>query len=472
MERVKSLDAAWLYLESPETPMHVGCLQIFALPRGAGRTYVKKLVQTARTITQLEPPFSLKRHRSALGSVLPSWEEETQPDMTHHVPHHALPEPGDARELENLVARLQSDELDTARPLWECHIIEGLADHRFAIFTKIHHSLLDGVGGMRLLETMLATSPKDRGLPALWSRHPDHHRSAPHDDGDHTPGAVIEHVLHFAATQLHAMQGLYRTAKAFGKAALDPKSSPLASPYTAPKSMLNGPVSQQHRLVTLDLSLTRVRRLGKRAGVTVNDVFLAMCAGALRRYMQEHNALPEQPLVAGLPVSLRPAGDTTVGTLVTFILSSLGTDLDDPVERLMAIHRSTLAAKHQLQELDRAALTEYTLLLMAPFIVKLLSGLGATGHPIFNLVISNVPGPSRPLYYNGARLTAMYPTSIVTHGQALNITVLSYARRLNVGFTACGHSVPHPERLAQYAVEALEELESSLQPRRRRRSAA
>lgn len=472
MERVRTLDSAWLYVESPSTPMHVGSVQIFTLPRGAGRGYVKKLVDAARSAADVRSPYSLKLHRSAMAALLPSWEDDPHPDLEYHVCHHALPSPGGDRELEDLVAQLQSEELDMTRPLWECHVIEGLARRRFAMFTKFHHSVIDGISGMHLLASGLSTDPHRRGQPAPWCVHPED-RKAP-AAAEHHPAreSAVRRFLHLANGQMHAIPSLVRMAKAFGQAARHPESSSLTVPYKAPKSVLNVPVSRHHRVATLELSMDRVHRLAHQAGVTLNDVFLALCASALRRYLQERGALPDQPLVAGLPVSIRPAGDTTIGTLVTFILSSLGTEIEDPLERLSAIHRATSAAKAELQKLDRAALTEYTLLLMGPFSVKLASGLGAVGHPVFNLTISNVPGPAEPLYFNGARLEAIYPTSIITHGQALNITVVSYAGHLDVGFTACSVALPHVERLPQLVSEACDELEGLLLPPRRRRVTA
>ncbi len=461
MKRVGPLDAAWLFVESQQTPMHVGCLQIFSLPPHAPAGYVGDLVRTLRAASSLAPPFSLKPQRSRLGALLPEWVEETRVDMRHHLRHSTLPAPGGENELEDLVSSLQSHELDMSRPLWECHLIEGLAGKRFALLTKIHHSLMDGIGGVRLLEAMLSPSSRRRHLPPPWSPHPGSGQPEHLESAGAAPPSV-EHFLRQAWVHLHALPGLYRAAVQFGKAALAPRGSVLSAPYRAPKSRLNGRVSSQRRLVTLQLPLRRVQRLAQRAGVTINDVLLALCAGALRRYLLELGALPRRPLVAGLPVSVRPTGDMSVGTAISFILASLATDLDHPLRRLAAIHRATAAAKAQLQTLERAALTEYTLLLMAPFILKLMTGLGAAGRPVFNLAISNVPGPRRHLYYNGARLEAMYPMSIITHGQALNITALSYAGQLNFGFSACARTLPQLRQLADYTADACAELESLL----------
>ncbi len=178
--------------------------------------------------------------------------------------------------------------------------------------------------------------------------------------------------------------------------------------------------------------------------------------------MLESNALPDKPLTAGIPVSVRPAGDMQVGTAISFILSTLGTDIADPLLRLQAIHASTSKAKNELQALTRKQIDGYTLMLMGPFIGSLVTGLGGRTRPVFNITISNVPGPQKPLYFNGARVDGVYPVSLVTHGQALNITCLSYAGKLNFGFTAARDTLPHMQRLSVYTGEALDELETLL----------
>ncbi|MDR3418070.1 MAG: wax ester/triacylglycerol synthase family O-acyltransferase [Nevskia sp.] len=460
--RVSPLDAAWLYVESPRTPMHIGCVEIFAKPKRAGADYTLKLYQAMLASTSVAKPFSLKLGRSALGAVLPSWVEEHSPDLEYHVRRTAVPQPGGESELATLLARLQNLPLDTSRPLWECYLIDGLENHRFAIYTKMHHSLVDGVGGMHLLQSGLSTDPHERNMPAPWACARGggavHKDSGAQHHGVHLHGA-LNHALETIAIQLRSGPELLRAFLALAKAALPGNHAVLAVPYTAPLTVFNNKISTQHQFAALQLPLQRLHELARRAEVKLNDVLLAICGGALRRFLKDADALPERSLVAGIPVSVRPHGDTTMGSAITFALSSLGTDVEHPARRLRGIHQATAAAKAHLQSMDRAALVDYTLLLMSPYILELLAGLGGRGHPVFNLVISNVPGPAQPLYYNGARLEAIYPLSILTHGQALNITVVSYDGQLNIGFTACKAAVPQLQRLADYTREALDELE-------------
>jgi WS/DGAT/MGAT family acyltransferase len=239
----------------------------------------------------------------------------------------------------------------------------------------------------------------------------------------------------------------------------------MALPFDAPLSALNGRVREKRRFATQQFPMARLRALADAAGSTLNDVVLALCGGALRRFLLERDDLPAQSLTAGIPVSVRPKDDTGTGNAISFIVATLGTDIEDAAGRLEAVRASVRFAKAHVQSLPRQAMMQYTVLLMAPTIVTLLSGIGGRTRPMFNITISNVPGPDKPLYFRGARLEAIYPASIVTHGQALNITCESYAGTMNFGYTGCHASVPSLQKLAVYTAEALEELEAAILPK-------
>ncbi len=457
MLRVGPLDRAWLLVESQATPMHVGCLQIFS--SAADTKTLTSTLALLRSHSRLAPPFSLKVDASGLNAFMPGWVELEHADLDHHLRRWTLPEPGGERELGELVSHLQGLELDMSRPLWECHVIDGLADDRYALMIKIHHALMDGIGGTRLLQVALSEDPMARGLPPPWSPHPDAGQP------EHLPVPQARWIPRGTLRKLRAQaRSLPGVGFAFGKllgAGLRGTHSALKAPYTAPACIFNQRVSTQRRIATQTLGFEQVRAVAHRSGTTINDVMLCLLAGALRRYLSDLGALPAKPLIAGLPVSIRPPGDMSVGTAVTFMLASLATDQSDPGLRLATIHASTQAAKQHLHKLDKKSLTAYTLLMMAPFITQLAIGLAGRTQPVFNLVISNVPGPRKTLYYNGSRLEAMYPLSISTHGQALNITIMSYQDQLDIGYTACNRNVPHVQRLAVYTREALAELEAA-----------
>jgi WS/DGAT/MGAT family acyltransferase len=229
--------------------------------------------------------------------------------------------------------------------------------------------------------------------------------------------------------------------------------------------VLNGRVNQARRFATQQYDLAELKNLATKADCSLNDIVLYLCATALRRFLGESDQLPSQPLTAGIPVNVRPADDQSTGNAISFIMANLATDIADPLERLTAIKASTARAKEHLQAMPKSALTQYTMMIMGPYTLQLLTGLGGRARPVFNITISNVPGPDRPLYWNGAKLEATYPVSLIAHGGALNITCLSYAGTLNFGFTGCRDTLPHMQRIAVYTGEALEELRDLLAAR-------
>ncbi len=461
------LDAAWLYVETAATPMHVAALQIFSPPPGSPDDYVGRILAGFRSGQVVGAPWNRRLAGGLIDRLFPSWVVEAQIDLDYHVRHSALPRPGGERELGVLVSRLHSHPLDFTRPLWECHFIEGLEDGRFAVYTKMHHSMIDGVSGMRLLQRMLSTDPGERGMPAPWSVTPRETTALTRDAGEEPAwrvSSLVDVVREHAGSLGNVGLAMLQMA---GKG----DSDPLTAPLTCPWSIINGRITPHRRLATQRLPLADMRELARRADCTLNDLVLAVCSSALRRYLAEADALPEDPITAGLPVNVRPADDEGLGTAISFICANLATHLEAPLDRLALIKASTQRAKQHLQGLPRTALTHYTVTFMAPYILQLLTGLGGRLRPVFNLTISNVAGPDRPLYLNGARMEAMYPMSLLSHGQALNITCLSYDGRLHFGFTGCRNTLPHMQRLAVYAGDALAELERAVPPPAVRRPA-
>ncbi|NJD36325.1 MAG: wax ester/triacylglycerol synthase family O-acyltransferase [Betaproteobacteria bacterium] len=460
--RLNPLDSAWLFTEARATPTHVGGLLQFRLPEGASKDFMRQLMAEFRGHRKFSPPWNRRLKYAFNKNPMPVWIEDDDIDLEYHVRHAALPWPGGERELGELVGRLQSTPLDLSRPPWECTIIEGLEGDRFALFIKMHHSLIDGVSGMKLLQRAMSPDrAKSVALPPFW-------------DAGRESGARRERdtpmptVANAAAAAVQALRGQMQTVPqlvaAFAKMLKrvgDP-SEGLIVPFTSPHSVLNGRVREKRRFATQQFSIERLRTLAKAAECTLNDVVLAICGGALRRFLLESDNLPEKSLTTGIPVSVRPRDDEGSGNAITFIIATLGTDIADAKERLEAIRNSVRHAKNHVQSLPKQAMLQYTILLMAPTIITLLTGIGGRTRPMFNVTISNVSGPDKPLYFRGAELLATYPASIVTHGQALNITCQSYAGSMNFGFTGCHSSLPSMQRLAVYAADALQELETAI----------
>jgi diacylglycerol O-acyltransferase / wax synthase len=457
LKQVPPLDAAWLVLESRDTPMHVGGLFEFTPPDDAPPDYLKREVERMRAVHTIPAPWNLRLVQAPfLGSKTPVMREERDVDLDYHVRHSALPHPGDQRELGILVSRLHSHQLDLHRPLWEVHVIEGLEGDRFALYVKMHHSLIDGISGMRLILRALSTDPAERDMPAFWTVGAGGKGRRDRSNG----GGPLGGIVGAARGGASAAAGLGRAAVQLSRATVD--DGGLQAPYRAPGSVLGGRLAGQRRFATQQYELQLMKDLAAAAGCTLNDIVLYLCGTALRRYLTEHSRLPDRPLTAGIPVNLRDEDDESAGTAVGMMVAELGTNVADPQERIEAIKRSTAEAKRHLSELPSGARTSYTLLLNGPYIAGLMAGLGGRAPVPFSAGISNVPGPTEPLYFNGARLDALFPLSLLLHGNALNITCLSYAGTLNFGFTGARDTLPHVQRLAIYMGEAVDEISELL----------
>jgi len=463
MQRVSPVDAAWLAIESRDTPMHVGGLFEFTLPPDAPEDYLGKLFAQMREVRTIPPPWNLKLvELPVLGSRLPAMRQVHDVDLDYHVRHSALPHPGGQRELGVLVSRLHSNELDMQRPLWEVHLIEGLEGNRFAMYSKIHHSLVDGVSAMRLIIRTLSGDPAERGTPSFWTVGAG---ERPSREGSRDGAGPLAQPLGLLREGAAAAGGLSRAALDLAVAAVDGRS--LQAPYRSPSSALGGKLGGQRRFATQQYEFARVKRIAATFDCTLNDVVLYLSGTALRRYLLEHARLPERPLTAGIPVNLRDDSDQSMGTAIGIMIAELGTNVANPLERLRAIARSTREAKEHLSRIPPEARTSYTLLMNGPYVAALMLGLGGRAPVPFNVAISNVPGPTEPLYMNGSRLDSLFPLSLLTHGNALNITCVSYAGTLNFGFTGARDTMPHLQRLAIYMGEALQEIEGVMPAPRR-----
>lgn len=467
--RLNPLDAAWIFTESRATPNHVGGLLQFKLPPHAPQDFMRQLMAEFRGHRKFTAPWNRKLKSAFHYNPVAEWVEDRHIDLEYHVRHAALPWPGGERELGELVGRLQSTPIDLSRPPWECTIIEGLEGGRFALFIKMHHSLIDGISGVKLLQRSMAFSAKDSmDLPPFWaSGKPS--AKVPHGAQAHeallpTFAHAVTGAFQEITVQAKTAPQLVAAFSKMAKSALEGGDGMMV-PFDAPQSVLNGRVREKRRFATQRFAMERLRAVAQAADCTLNDVVLAICGGALRRFLSERHALPHKPLTAGIPMSVRPKDDEGQGNAISFIISTLGTDIENPLKRLEAIRKSVKHAKEHVQSLPRQAMMQYTVLLMAPTILTLLTGMGGRTRPMFNITISNVPGPDKPLYFRGAELLATYPASIVTHGQAVNITCQSYAGYMNFGYTGCHSSVPGIQRLAVYTGEALQELEEALLPK-------
>ena len=455
VKRLTPSDAMFLYGESRETMMHVAALMPFSPAPDTSPDHLRHLLDEIRGGAAVYRPWNLRlRTPDILWNPLQVWVEEREIDLEYHVRRSALPTPGDERELGIIVSRLHGHPIDFHRPPWEVHLIEGLERGRFALYVKVHHSLLDGYSAMRVLANALSPDPGERDRPLFFSLPPAARELRPAEPtGVHFPEllAAVRDQYGAAKTVARAVMNIVQSSRA--------GDHDLVTPLEAPKCVLNARISRSRRFATQRLESLRLRAIAKAANGTMNDVILARCAGSLRRYLLERDALPTAPLVAMLPVAIRAKDDVGGGNAVGAILATLATDLEDPAERLATIVASTTRAKQQLQGMSKAAILQYSALLTAPSMLQMIPSTAGHLRPTFNVVISNVPGPEESRYFRGARLEAVYPMSIPVHGQALNITCNSYAGTVCFGFTGCRDTLPHLQRMAVYCGEALVDLE-------------
>jgi len=452
MELMSPIDSLFLAAESREHPLHVGSLQLYTPPPGTRRSFVRETHQALLQREEMAPIFR-KRPMGINGAFANfAWTSDNDIDLDYHVRRSALPSPGRVRELLELTSRLHTNLLDRHRPLWETHLIEGLQDGRFAIYTKIHHALVDGVSGMTLMRQSMNTD-SDGEFRAPWSPAPAGPNRTPRDRRE-------SNLVEKMGDLLGSVAGLGPSTLRLARAAF--LEQQLTLPFGAPRTMLNVPVGGARRCAAQSWPMDRVKAVKAAAGMSLNDVVLAMCAGALRAYLDDNDALPDAPLVAMVPVSLRRDGDSVGGNMVGAVLCNLATHLDDPAQRLGVIHASMRSNKQVLSELPRAQAMALSLTLLSPAVLNTLPGLATATPPPFNVCISNVPGAREPLYFNGARLDGNYPMSIALDGQALNITLTSSADSLDFGLVGCRRSVPHLQRLLSHLETSLKELERAV----------
>jgi len=475
MRRINLADAGFLIAERRETPMHVGSVNLFTLPDGVNEhKFLEGLADVLANASSFRKPFGEYVVSKPSGMF---WEADDNMDLDYHIRHSALPKPGRYRELFALASRLHSVLLDRNRPLWEIHLIEGLQNRQFAVYNKMHHAAIDGVGAMHITRGMCSTTKSGRINHAPLSQEAyDAYKASKFGNRPRQVApkeselrAVADAVKQTYDSSANLMGAMRRFSGAFVG-----RGGNLAVPWhNVPKTSINTKVSGARRFVAQSWDFDRVKTVCKALDGTLNDIVLAMCSGALRRYLESRRELPRHSLKAMAPVSLREEGDLESANAVGFITADLATNISDPEKRLRAIQQSMRAGKELLQGLSPREASIFMQLTQLPAVATSVLGL-ADKFPAFSTVVSNVPGPREQLYWNGARLDGIYPASIVFDGFAMNITLVSYNDQLDFGIVACRRSLPQIQRSIDYLEEALQELEevAGLRTRRSRKPKA
>ncbi|WP_281199314.1 WS/DGAT/MGAT family O-acyltransferase [Acinetobacter johnsonii] len=446
MRPLHPIDFIFLSLEKRQQPMHVGGLFLFQIPENAPASFIQNLVADIRNSKSIPIlPFNNK-----LNGLF--WDEDEEFDLDHHFRHIALPQPGRILELLTYISQEHSSLIDRAKPLWTCHIIEGIEGNRFAMYFKIHHAMVDGIAGMRLVEKSLSQDPNAKSIVPPWCV-----------EGPRAKRLKEPNVSRFKKIMNGVMGQLGSTPRVMYELSQtvmkDMGRNPdYVSSFQAPSSILNQRVSSSRRFAAQSFEFDRLRHISKSLGVTINDIVLAICSGALREYLLSQDALPKKPLIAMVPASVRD-DDSSMSNRITMILANLGTHKEDPLERLAIVRRSVQNAKEKFKRMNSNQILNYSAFVYSAAGLNIASGL-LPKRQAFNLVISNVPGPREPLYWNGARLDALYPASIILDGQALNITMTSYLDKLEVGLTACRNALPKMQNLLTHLEEEIQRFEA------------
>ncbi|MGH9134387.1 MAG: WS/DGAT/MGAT family O-acyltransferase [Ilumatobacteraceae bacterium] len=494
MRQLSGMDVNFLNMETSCTSGHVSSLNLFdpaGVPGGAGVEAMKQLV--LERIDQLAP-FRRRLVEVPLGLDLPYWIEDPDFDIDFHVRHHAVAPPGTPEQLGEAISRIHARPLDRLRPLWELYIIEGVDSGRLiAQFTKVHHAAIDGAAGAMMLAAILDTDPTARptGVPTAWV--PDR---IPTDVDllQRTLGELARRPEKLIRLSVRSMRELAASTQVGGLRVLadllaQPMPGPVGSmmrarlrrgsesevdrppalpPTAAPRTPWNRSISPHRRFAYTTIPLESAKQVRRASGCTFNDVVMALCSGTLRRYLLKHDCLPDESLIAMVPVSVRSGAETdSYQNRVSALLADLATNEADPAKRLARVQRSMTAAKQNFSAIPADTLQDFTQFAppaIAARAMRMYSRLRIADrmNPPFNLVISNVPGPAIPLYAAGARLEHFYPVSALADGQGLNITVQSYNGNLDFGFIADRQLVPDVWTMTELLHESMDELSSTI----------
>jgi WS/DGAT/MGAT family acyltransferase len=501
-KKLSSLDASFLYLETPEMPMHVGSMAIFRLPPGYRGDFFEDFKAMIAARLHVAPILKARLEKTPLDIDHPSWVEDDQFDIDRHIFRASLPAPRDRATLERIVGWMHAKLLNRARPLWEFYVFEGMKDNEIGLYSKMHHACIDGGAGAALTNMIYdvtpvprqidppATKPKVASEPRdiaatlldsyqqLWSQPLDPAAAKSVElprSGKSDLGSIlfdnamfqIESAVKFAANIPTMLKSV---SDVMGKIS-DPKSRDGLASMVSPPSILNKSISSERSFAGTSISLSRAKALAKQSGGKLNDVVLALASGVVRRYLLQEGALPAKSMTAAVPISLREEGNTDSNNQVFGMICAIATNVEDPKSRLETIIAQSTRSKEMSHPL-RALMPQVSNVSMlgAPILVQILALLYSRSNlsdllpPAANITVSNVPGPRQTLYAAGAELLHIFPVSISTHGLALNITVQSYRDQLDFGFIAGANIIPHVEVLCDMLPQEFAALEAAFAP--------
>lgn len=469
MDTLDPIDALMLTGELVSSPMHVAALLIMTPPPGEdARAFVDRMHQESLTATEeIDPRLRRRPHRGVETGGMWVWRDVPDIDLSQHLQRRTLPAgSGSAADLWELVSELHAERLDRSAPMWTAHLIDGLDDGRFAFYIKVHHIVIDGVAGLQMIGDSLSTDPDRREMPPFYAAKTTT-EPADGDDGG-SPGlpnplSLLRSTVGTAVSGLNLTRHVLAGELSNLVGSLTTRS--VAGPFGAPHTRFNTKLGPHRAVAATSLERARIRAVRQAAGVTGNDVVMAVISGVIRAWLAERDELPDQSLVAICPVTVRSheqAAADDHGNQFGLGLCPLGTDIADPRERLDLIHQAMANVKHEVADKGPGAMLVVLAPAVFPTVLLPLLPLTSWVPPSYNLPISNVPGPQEQSYFNGARVDEVYPVSVVYDGMALNVTVCSYADRIGMGYVADRDVLPGIDDLIPLTERALAELEDAL----------
>ncbi|MEM6940029.1 MAG: wax ester/triacylglycerol synthase family O-acyltransferase [Pseudomonadota bacterium] len=464
MKQLSGIDATFLYMETEQTPMHVAGLTLYDLPKGFRGSFHKHFNAFFKTRVHLIPIFGMKLAKAAFEIDHPGWVDAGELDFDYHIQSVKLPKPGNRKQVEDLVAELHSTRLDRTKPLWQFTVIEGLEGRQAALYSKVHHAAVDGGAGMVITQALYDVTEEPREVKPPKPKEP----ARIPTQAERAVLTMNDIVSNMVRQQLTMMENMPKLLTQMTDMIVPVLTGKVGLPQVfAPRTPFNVTVGAARSYAARSISLNDVKGISRATGAKLNDVVMAIVSGAVRKYLLDKQDLPDAALVAFVPISMREMGNTDLNNQVFGMNVPLATNYGDPLKRLSKIQRESGASKAMAGSVKDAAPSDFTVVgapTLLPGLMQLYgrSGLTEMIPQVVNMCISNNAGPPLPLYCAGAKVTALYPVSIATHGCGLNVTVQSYLKHLDFGITADHKAVPDVDHLSDLLVASFEELKTAV----------
>lgn len=465
MKQLSGIDATFLYMETNQTPMHVAGLTLYDLPKGFKGSFHKHFTDFFKGRVHLIPIFGMKLAKAMWQVDHPGWVDAGELDFDYHIQSAKLPKPGNRKQLEDMVAALHAERLDRQKPLWQFTVIEGLEGRQAALYSKVHHAAVDGGAGMVITKALYDVTDQPREVDPPEPKKPTRKPS----DLERAILGISDVAANMARQQLTMMENIPKMLGQVSDMVAPVLAGKVGIPQLlAPRTPFNVTVEAKRSYGARSISLKEVKAIGKATGTKLNDVVMAITSGAVRRYLTKRQALPDAALVAFVPISMREVGNSDINNQVFGMNVPIATNYGDPLKRLKKISQESGASKTLAGSVKDAAPKDFTLIgapTLLPGLMQLYGATKLTEHipQVVNMCISNTQGPPFPLYCAGAKVTALYPVSIATHGVGLNVTVQSYLDHLDFGITADHKAMPDADVFVDMIVDAFEELKHAVE---------